>query len=266
MPEGEARRVNRIHVLGNIRHRSDPAGPMAGEEVDTLIAEFPLRGAEQSWEQIQRWLQIRAFGMCHRKEDVGDVVAQTLERLMEVLFARRLLADTHPQPDVDEVAWRVHFNHWAPFRPWLLKTMRNKVRDLGRRTARQRVVAGLDADLAAPGMSMADRAELGLVRSRVPELLALVAHQLTKRETRAEHIRHTFARLPTDHRTVIDMRFPELGIGSLPIAGNDVTMAVHLGTTEKNVSNTRRMYRKFLGEKHPHLVPAFDLMLELSLR
>ena len=268
----------------NIRETSDSPF-MSGEEVDLLVSGLESGHPPEHWRVFEEWLTAVAWGreaavIGTRPEDIDDLVATGMEKIVRAMTARLFLlgGSTTTQLRSRDRVTRHCFTHAFILRRWMRKTLHNAAIDV----VRTRQSGGLDLtdveELRDPELSP----EEALGQPPHPlhlfsALAVLVERDHSKKPgqpgwVRAQHMRHTLARLPHRYVAVIDLKFPSLALGELPVAHDDVDMAKNLTealnrpVTPGLVQQTRLNYRKFIAKHHPDLVATLEYVLREARR
>jgi hypothetical protein len=266
---------------------------MAGEEVDLLVTGLEEGAAHVQWGILRFWLmhRLKHAAAGAQPAEVEEILDDTMQTVIEAMLkrsfllrgstpqSRRYLAANAPPP----------FSHVSIFRAWATVILKNEAFDRARERKReQRKRERLFAD--APELVGTNDEEVEDLADRVnltwldlPDLAALVDGDHRKAPgqrgwMRAQHMRHTLARLP--HRRVAETaaRFPALGLDKLPVAQNDIEMARNLTdelsragldkppkVTQHNVHSTRANYRVHIQAHHPALSAVLALVLLVAL-
>lgn len=277
-------------VLGNIRDPSQ-SGLMAGEEVDFLVGGLE-DGNDLHWMILKTKLTGRARRLTaedHREELVGTV----LTKVGRAMQARTLLLTrsvANQRYDAVSSAPRC-FTHVSVYRAWMNDIVKHEAINEYRRQSRRPKLKYGESLVELIGAMPTDDEALDELRDRVhatwsgvDELAALVEEDHRKRPgqrgwMRAQHLRHTFARLPHRRAAIIAARHPTLGIGDLPMAHSDLEMAenltrelraldlgkaVRLPVTVASVYSTRVSFRAFLEKEPSDLSETFQLLLHVA--
>jgi DNA-directed RNA polymerase specialized sigma24 family protein len=261
-------------VLENIRHTSGSGSLIAGLEVDVLVAGLEQGHPDLQWRVLGDWLTALAWARAAslfpdtpQPMEVEDVVSDTLQKVVRALAARSFLAVGGTTSAEAPWAWQHCFTHVYPFRPWVSTVLTNAARDGARKGSHSPdTVPAADERVQYPASeASSEDPDNQLVIHRMTDLLALVAEQHKSGERRADHMRHTLARLPWRYVAAIDASNPALRIGDLPAAGNDAQMAGNLETTVQNVRTTRSNYRRFIALRQPDLAPTLEVILSIAL-
>lgn len=248
----------------------------SGREVDLLVAAYEHGHPAEPWVALERWMFQYAWGRTAAafdeppaKPEVEDVFGDARARVVRGIAARSALAVGTPMTADALIAWHHCFTHTFPFRPWIARIITNLALDHAKRRhppgGASAAVPDGAIDAPAGGATVEDEADGAIAKHRVPDVLRLIVAQHKRGERRADHLRHTLARLPRRYAAAIDLAAPSLGIMRLPVARSDAQMAVNIGTSVSNVESTRDNYRKFVAKRHPHLDGTLSFLLELAL-